>query len=138
MEQRSGRTPEQLKYLEFAQANIARMHDAATSMKRFALAAFALGGSLASFLDEPLIILITLIAIAGFYVLDAKYLQAERAFRAIYNRVKDEPAGASASFDLTPVIPRLVPVREFASWSTWVLYGPIIVILLALWKFVDW
>lgn len=138
MEQRSGRTQEQLKYLEFAQANIARMHDAATSMKRFALAAFALGGSLARFLDEPLIILLTLIVVAGFFILDAKHLQTERAFIAIYNRVKDEPAGASASFDLTPVIPRLIPVREFASWSTWILYVPIIVILLVLWAFIDW
>ena len=138
MDQASGRTPEQLKYLEFAQANIARMHDAATSMKRYALAAFALGGSLARFLNEPIIVLFTFVVIAGFFVLDAKYLQTEKAFRDIYNRLKDEPAGTAASFDLTPHVPTMLPIREFASWSTWMLYVPIMAILLLLWGFVEW
>ena len=138
MDQTSERTPEQLKHLEFAQANIARMHDAATSMKRFALTAFALGGSLARFLHEPMIVFFTLVVVAGFFVLDAKYLQTEKAFTDIFNRVKDEPVGAAASFDLTPRIPTPVPLRELLSWSTWILYGPIIAILILLWAFVDW
>lgn len=127
------RTGDQLKYLEFAQANIARLHDAATSMKRFALVAFALGGSLARVLSEPAIFGFTAVVIAAFFLLDAKYLQAERAFRDIYNRVRAEPPGTDASFDLTPAIQHWAPVGELRSWSTWPLYGPILAILLTLW-----
>ena len=127
------RTIEQLKYLEFAQTNIARLHDAATSMKRFALVAFALGGSLARIVNEPDIFGLMGIAIATFFLLDAKYLQAERAFRDIYDRVRDEPPGTPASFDLTPTVPYWLPLREMGSWSTWLLYGPVLAILVALW-----
>ncbi len=127
------RTAEQLKHLEFAQSNIARMHGASVSMKRFALAAFGIGGSLARVLNEPAILGITFVVVAAFFLIDAKYLQAERAFRTIYDNAREQPPGAPASFELTPAIQGVVPFKEFRSWSTWLLYGPILAILLLLW-----
>ena len=132
------RTVEQLKHLEFVQTNIARMHNASTSMKRFALAAFALGASLARFLQDPTILGITSLVIASFYVLDSKYLQAEQAFRAIYDCVRGQKPGSSTSFDLTPNIKSIVPVRELKSWSTFLLYGPMLLLLTVLWLSTDW
>lgn len=132
------RTVEQLKYLEFVQGNIARMHDAATSMKRFALAAFALGGSLARFFHEPMIMAITFLTVSAFFLLDAKYLQAENAFRELHERIRKEPAGAPASFSLTPGIPEAIPIRELRSWSTRLLYGPILLVLAVLLCCLEW
>ena len=129
----SERAGEQLKHLEFVHANIGRMHDAATSMKRFALVAFALGGSLARILTEPVIFGMTGFVVAAFFLLDAKYLQAERSFRSLFDRIRAEPPGAPASFELTPTRQRSIPLQEFRSWSTWLLYGPILLILLVLW-----
>ena len=114
------------------------MHTASVSMKRFALSAFVLGVSIARLLREPEIVGITLFAIAAFYVLDAKYLQAERAFRVIYDDIRSQPPGGPASFDLTPARPHLVPWREFRSWSTILLYLPMLAILVAMWLRADW
>ena len=131
------RTADQLKHLEFVQANIARMHNASTSMKRFALAAFALGASLARFLQDPTILWVTFFVIASFYVLDSKYLQAEGAFRVLYDCVRCQQPATAASFDLTPDITKIVPVRELKSWSTYLLYGPMLVLLTVLWLRTD-
>ena len=127
------RAPEQLKHLEFAQSNIARMHSAAASMKRFALAAFAIGASVARIVDESSIFGITMVVVAAFFLIDAKYLQAERAFRRIYDGIRVLPPDAPATFDLTPASQDVVPFRELGSWSTWLLYGLILAILLGLW-----
>ena len=97
-----GRTAEQLKHLELVQVNIARMHDASTSMKRFTVVAFALGGSLARYLHESDIVVFTMVVIIAFWMLDSKYLQMERSYRALYELVRIQPAGDPASFDLTP------------------------------------
>ena len=61
------RTAGQLKHLEFAQSNIARTHGAAVSMKRFALAAFGIGGSLARVLNEPAILGFTFVVVAAIF-----------------------------------------------------------------------
>ena len=134
----AGRTAEQLKHLELVQANVARMHEAGTSMKRFAVVGFALGGSLARYLKEPPIVGFTVAVIVAFWVLDAKYLQVERSFRALYERTRGEVGGAAASFELTPETGKVVPIQELGSWSTWLLYGPMVVLLAALWFLADW
>lgn len=72
----AGRTAEQIKHLELVQANVARMHEAATSMKRLAVVGFALGGSMARYLKEPAIIGFTVAVIFASWVLDAKYLDS--------------------------------------------------------------
>ena len=132
------RTPEQLKHLDFAQSNIARMHNASMSMKRYALAAFALGASLARFLNDPTILGITFLVVVSFYVLDAKYLQSERAFRVIYDGVRMQAPGSTASFELKPNIGSLVPLSELTSWSTCLLYCPILALFALLWIGTDW
>lgn len=132
------RSAEQLKHLELVEANVARMHEAATSMKRFAVVGFALGASMARYLKEPAIVGITVAAVVAFWVLDAKYLQAERSFRALYERTRGEVGGAAASFDLTPEARNVVPIEELGSWSTWLMYGPMLVLLAAIWFWADW
>ena len=134
----AGRTAEQLKHLELVQANVARMYEAATSMKRFAVVGFALGGSMARYLKEPAIVGFTVAVIVALWVLDAKYLQAERSFRALYERTRGEVGGAEASFDLTPETGKVVPIQELGNWSTWMLYGPMLVLLAAIWYWADW
>ena len=132
------RTPEQLKHLDFVQSNIARMHNASTSMKRYALAAFALGAFLARFFNDPTIFGITFLVVVSFCVLDAKYLQSERAFRVIYDCVRMQAPGSKTSFELKPSIGSLVPLSELKSWSTCLLYYPMLVLLALLWIGTDW
>ena len=134
----AGRTVEQIKHLELVQANVARMHEAATSMKRFAVVGFGLGGSMARYLQEPAIIGFTVAVIATLWMLDAKYLQAERGFRALYERTRSEVGGQAASFEMTPETGKVVPVREFGSWSTWLLYAPMLALLVVIWLWADW
>lgn len=132
------RTTERLKHLEFLQANITRMHEASTSMKRLAILAFALGGSLARYLQDVTTIGLTVAVIAAIWALDSKYLQVERAYRALYNQVRALPYTEPTSFDLTPPISKALPLSELCSWSTVVLYGPLIILLTAIWLCADW
>ena len=134
----SERTTEQLTYLELLQANIARMHDASTSMKRFAVVAFALGGSLARYLQDTTILALTMAVIVAFWALDSKYLQVERGYRSLFDLVRAQPAGEEASFDLTPSLGTAIPLREFWSWSTYVLYGPLVLLLAVVWLCTNW
>ena len=134
----SERTTEQLKYLELVQVNIARMHDASTSMKRFALVAFALGGSLARYLQDTTILGLMMVVIAAFWVLDSKYLQVEHGYRSLFEIVRAQPTGDESSFDLTPSPGTAIPLRELWSWSTCVLYGPLILLLAVVWICADW
>ena len=132
------RTAEQIKHLELVQANVARMHEAATSMKRFAVVGFALGGSMARYLKEPAIIGFTVVFIFALWVLDAKYLQAEGSFRRLYERTRSEVGGEKASFELTPDSRKVVPIRELGSWSTLLLYSPMLALLVVAWLWADW
>ena len=134
----SGRTPEQLKHLDLVQTNIARMHDASTSMKRFAVVALALGGALARYVQDAAIMGLTMAVVLAFWLLDAKYLQVERAYRDLYESVRRQGAGEAASFELTPGKVGLVPLRELWSWSTYLLYGPLLVLLALTWLCTDW
>ena len=134
----NARTTEHLKYLELLQANIARMHEASTSMKRFAIVAFALGGSLARYLQDTTILGMTMAAIVAFWVLDAKYLQVERGYRSLFDQVRAQPVDYEVSFDLTPSRGTAIPHRELRSWSTYVLYGPLILLLVVAWTCSNW
>ena len=133
------RTPEQLQYLEFIQNIIARHHDSATSIKRLALVGFALGGAMARYLHEPIILGVSVAVVVASWWLDAKYLQTERGYRRLYNsaRVATEEA---VSFDLTP--PRGDTLwKAIVSWSVLTWYLPmlcLLALLAVLWGFADW
>ena len=132
------RTAEQIKHLEMIQANIARMYEAATSMKRLSVLGFALGGSMARYLNEPAILGFTIAVIVTLWILDAKYLQTERSFRALYDQTRSEAAGQEASFVLTPEEGKVLPIREIFSWSTALLYAPMLILLAMIWILLDW
>jgi len=106
-------------------------------MKRFAVVSFAVGGSLARYLQVPAIMGFTMAAILAFWLIDAKYLQVERAYRVLYERARAEAAGTPASFDLRPGTAR-VPMGALGSWSTYLLYGPLLALLAGVWAFADW
>ena len=132
------RTAEQLKHLEFVQNCITRMHDASISMKRIVIVVFALGASLARYLQDSIILLVTLAAVVAFWILDAKYLQLERAFRCLYEKVRATDPGHTASFVLTPPGAKAVPIKELISWSTSLLYVLLLIILFVTWYCTDW
>lgn len=133
----SERTTEQLKHLEFIQSIIARMNSASGSMKRFAIVTMAFGGSLARYVQDVAIVYLTAIVIIAFWLLDSQYLQVERAYRRMYDRVRAMPVTQSASFDLNPGVRRRIPFRELLSWSTCTLYIPLIALLSAVWYIID-
>ena len=127
------RTPERLKHLEFIQSNITRMHEAALSMKRFAIVAFAVGCALARHFQDAYLFGVTTVVVFAFWMLDAKYLQVERVYRILYDRVSNQPNSEPTSFSMKPEKYNLLPLSEFASWSSYLLYAPLVVVLAVIW-----
>ena len=134
----SKNTEDRLKHLEFVQSIIARMHEASISMKRFAITSFALGGALARYLQDSVIVFLTMVVVIAFWVLDAKYLRVEREYRTLYDCVRVQPNTKPVSFDLKPVSNGRILVWELFSWFTFILYVPLIILLAALWLYADW
>ena len=92
---------------------------------------------MARYLNEPAILLFTAAAITALWLLDAKYLQTERSFRELYDETRTLDAGETASFELAPGKVNWIPGRELVSWSTSLLYIPMLALLGIIWCLLD-
>ena len=126
---------DKIKHLQMIQDVVKRMADTSAAMKRYALVAFAATAAMARALDKPSVLLVAGVLVLVFWILDAQYLRQEKWFRAMYDDVrgKDEE---NIDFDLTPpgdVRKRITICAGLGSRSTWLLYGPLLAIVLFLW-----
>ena len=133
-------TSDRIKHLEMIQGAITRMANSSAWMKRLAIvvvggaaALAARGGSNASALPV-LAVALTVI----FWLMDARYHQQERWFRALFDTVRKENAGDRPDFGMTPSkeIRSQSGFRQSAlSWSSFPYYGALTAFLLLAWRY---
>ena len=82
--------------------SITRLHEAAVAMKRLAIVVFAVECGMVSYLEDVIFFVLTLAVIIALTLLDTKSLQFERVYLTLYDQIRVQPLGESASFVLTP------------------------------------
>ena len=133
-------TSDRVKHLEMIQGVIARMAHSSAWMKRLAIvvvggaAALAVRGNSAANTLPILAVILTAI----FWLMDARYHQQERWFRALFEAVRKEDASHRPDF-------RMIPAEEIRSqfrlsqstfsWSSFPYYGALAAFLLLAWGF---
>jgi len=128
---------DRIKHLEMIQDVIARMAGESARMKQFALTVVGIVTSATVATHAP-----SLASVAGglsflFWLLDARYLQQERWYRALYDQVRI--GTGSADFCLTPEAAlrhRHSFWSVFFRWSVAPLYLVLIAIAVVLGRFV--
>lgn len=127
---------DRIRHLEMLQGAISRMAGAAAAIKNLSLVIAAGALAFLATSKEPWIAFYAAMLMVAFWFLDARYLQQEKWFRDMFDQERRIDASEAASFVMTPS----KEIREktsiwygIKSWSTWGLYGPVILFLLVLW-----
>lgn len=132
-------TGDRVKHLEMIQGVIARMANSSAWMKRLAIvvvggaAALAVRGNSSASVLPALAVILTVI----FWLMDARYHQQERWFRALFDKVREEDTGHRPDFRMEPSaeIRSLSNFRQSAfSWSSFPYYGALTAFLLLAWR----
>ena len=128
-------TVDRVKHLEMIQGVIARMANSSAWMKRLVIvvvggaAALAIRGGYSTDMLPGLAVMLTVV----FWLMDARYHQQERWFRALFNAVREENPGHRPDFRMEPSkeIRSQSNFRQSAfSWSSFLYYGALSVFLL--------
>lgn len=130
-----------VSYLQMIQCTIDRMSTTSAIFKGFG-ATIITGISAVSFTEiNKWIFLLAILPVLFFFVLDVYYLQLERRFRVLYNRVRNNEH--DIDFDLAP--PKTKEIEEASVWyclkspSIYLFYLPSIItaIIVVVLKFKD-
>lgn len=91
-----------IKHMDYVQDAIKRMASQSASQKNYCitLVTAIVGAAFVSQISD--LIYIAMLATMIFGLVDAKYLQVERGFRALYDEVRNASAGVSVDFGMTP------------------------------------
>ena len=125
---------EMIAYLQIIEGAIDRMGSNSAVLKGFSAAVLAGISALASIADVSVVIIaLTLLPIALFGYLDAKYLQVEKKFRILYEQVrtgaKDIDFSMKTVFSTTELKKNKATLFDtMRSWSVWPFYGVSVVI----------
>jgi hypothetical protein len=122
-----------IKHLEMLQRTIERMARESATMKQYALASVAAIGSVTAATEAWGLALAGAVLMATFWYLDASYLAQERWFRTMYDEARAAGPDQPASFVMTPpeaIRERHTVAHTMQGWSTWPIYGALIVLLL--------
>lgn len=125
---------QKITYLQMIQAAIDRMSTTSAIFKGFCATIIA-GISAISFTEiSKWVLLLAVSPVICFLIIDVYYLQLEKRFRALYNRVRS--GEHEVDFDLTPLKTSTLRCEEkccvwncIKSPSIYLFYGPSIVIL---------
>ena len=103
-----------LKHLEFIQGVVNRLGSNAFLLKGWSMTVLVAGSLLMVRLrpDRPLLALMLLVPVLGFWLLDAYFLWQERLFRAEYDRVRKQD---KTDFAMNPMQHRGKPKLRWAS-----------------------
>jgi len=122
-----------LKHLEFIQNVITRMNTNSFLIKGWMVTIVAAVFVLAAKEEDPRFLLVVLFAVFVFWLLDGFYLSQERQYRDLYEAVRQKQEPTDFSMDATPYkIGRNTWQRAIFSWTTGLLYGPVILLTLVL------
>ena len=114
-----------VKHLEMLQATIARMSGQSATLKNYCVTLITAVGGFAITLAKPNVALLALAPIAAFALLDARYLQRERLFRAKYERVRLANWRERPTFEISAGSLKMDSfMSAFFSWSVLNFYGP--------------
>ncbi len=119
------------KHLEMLQAVVARMATYGATLKNYCITITTAVCGLAVTLQRPAAVLVGLVPIVICAVLDARYLQNERRFRALFDQIRQEDWKEPPSFAVDLRAAPQVPMRDaLTSWSVAIFYGGLALLLL--------
>lgn len=122
-----------IKHLEFIQALITRMAGYSATLKNYCVTVVTALAGLAFTLKDANLIGMAALAALAFAFLDTRYLQLERAYRTVYDDVRNENWESLPSFDLKPHHVDKHPfLRALWSWSVSGFYMPLQLVILVL------
>lgn len=127
---------DRIRHLEMLQSTITRMAGAAAAIKNLSLIIVAGALAFIATSKEPALALFAAALTVAFWLLDARYLQQEKWFRDMFEKERALDPSERASFVMTPskqIRDATSIAYGLKSWSTWGLYGSVIVFLLILW-----
>lgn len=119
-----------LKYLDMVQAVVVRLSASSANFKNYCitLVTAIIGFGLTDTNIDPLPL--AAIPIIAFGYLDARYLRLERAFRVLFNQLRDSDWTVRPSFDLdlkSEHFRRHPFIRAICTWTVLGFYGPLLI-----------
>jgi hypothetical protein len=110
------------------QGVISRIAGYSSEHKNYCITLVTAAGGLATALQKPWVVAITLLPIIAFSLLDSRFLVIERRYRALFDRVRSESLGEETAFEMGV---GKTSTREIlsalCSWSILTFYFPIII-----------
>lgn len=121
-----------VKHLEMIQGVISRLAGQGATIKNYCITLTTAMCGFAVTLQRPLVVALALLPITVFALLDARYLQLERRFRKLFDRVRLEKSSAVPTFEISARnAPAISYIDSFFSWSIISFYLPLAVAVLA-------
>ena len=120
-----------LGHLQMIQGVVGRMSSYSASVKNFNVTIVA--GLLAFYSQKPdgRVFIFALFAVVALALLDTHYLRLEKAYRSLFDEVRNEPIHLPTDFRLPPDMKSNHSVRDvICSWSVLGFYAPIIAALI--------
>ncbi|ABC21637.1 hypothetical protein [Rhodospirillum rubrum] len=122
---------ERLAHLGMIQAVITRMAEESARMKQFALAAIGVLASTAAGTHSAALAYVAGALSVIFWLLDARYLQQERWYRALFDQIRADTG--PTDFCMAPnaqIRQRHALIDTLRGWSVAPLYGTLVIIAL--------
>lgn len=114
-----------IEYLQMIQGVIDRMSTVSAIYKGFASAILA-GVVTIAFCDvEWFVLAILFLPMAGLMMLDVRHLCTERAYRDLFNEVREGRHPVDFDLDVHSSFCGCSVCRALRSWSVWLFYGPL-------------
>ena len=114
-----------VEYLQMIQGVIDRMSTVSAIYKGFASAILA-GVVTIAFCDvEWFVLAILFLPMAGLMMLDVRHLCTERAYRDLFNEVREGRHPVDFDLDVHSSFCGCSVCRALRSWSVWLFYGPL-------------
>ncbi|MCV6575956.1 MAG: hypothetical protein OIF58_09495 [Cohaesibacter sp.] len=114
-----------MKHLDYIQGAISRMAASSATQKNYCITILtALVGAFLITKTNELLYLAAFSALVFGY-LDARYLQSEKGFRKLYDKVRSGEAECAPNFSMTPLSSSFW--RSVTSWSIWPFYSGLII-----------
>ncbi|GAA3843347.1 hypothetical protein GCM10022243_07310 [Saccharothrix violaceirubra] len=123
---------ENVKHLEFIQGVITRVANSSFLIKGWTLTVTAALLGFAAQGSSRRLTLIGLVAVVGFWVLDAFYLRQERLYRKLYDDVRRDLDFERFSMDVRPYRKAVPLWRVLFSRTLLVFYGALVLVTLAI------
>lgn len=114
-----------VEYLQMIQGVIDRMSTVSAIYKGFASAILAGIVTIAFHDVEWFVLAILFLPMAGLMMLDVRHLCTERAYRELFNKVREERHPVDFDLDVRGEFCACAVCKAVRSWSVWLFYGPL-------------